>query len=467
MDTTAYEAGKAAYQQGDWARAAQELARAKQPGEAAGAVDHLLGNALMKLGRYDEAAQAYADALLDAAYGKVGALGCNRGRALSAAGRNEEAVAALTAALEDASYATPYKAQMALGKAQEALGDARAAGAAYRSAAIDESNPDPSRALTSLGECFMQLGRPVDAIEAYRTALDFSAPEADQAPVYALLGDAYGAANRTPEAVDAYGKAVEGGCRLTPTQNASYEAARRGMVAIQQRTASETDDLLQAAGYGQGAQGGYDPLDPLGKSGEFIPSPEDTGFFTVSEEDLISQDAAVTGRKKHGHGLLKVLLVVLVLLLLLAGAAGFAYYRGYGWPTQQAVAEGLFAAAGDGDVGSYLASDVSSEMRREIELVLPEDATVTVEGIDQDMSSSTLLVTAELAEGGEQSYRIGMVRDGISWKVASVELVFGSQGEGATDVGADASDQAESPAEEAGEGSATDEGAAPSEDGNA
>ena len=58
----------------------------------------------MKLGRYDSAADAYASALSDASYGKVGALSCNRGRALLAAGRAQEAIQALTSAVQDNSY---------------------------------------------------------------------------------------------------------------------------------------------------------------------------------------------------------------------------------------------------------------------------------------------------------------------------------------------------------------------------
>ena len=96
MNQQAYESGKAAYQSGDWMGAISLLSGAKADGEVAGEVDHLIGNAYMKLGRYDAAADAYASALSDAAYGKVGALSCNRGRALLAAGRASEAVQALT-----------------------------------------------------------------------------------------------------------------------------------------------------------------------------------------------------------------------------------------------------------------------------------------------------------------------------------------------------------------------------------
>ena len=63
MNQQRFETGYAAYQAGDWASAASLLGDAKAPGEVNGRIDHLRGNALMKLGRYDDAAQAYAEAL--------------------------------------------------------------------------------------------------------------------------------------------------------------------------------------------------------------------------------------------------------------------------------------------------------------------------------------------------------------------------------------------------------------------
>ncbi|WP_455136194.1 tetratricopeptide repeat protein [Thermophilibacter sp.] len=421
MNQQAFESGKRAYQQADWLGAVTLLGQAVAPGEAAGEAEHLRGNAYMKLGQYEAAADAYAAALADAAYGKRGALSCNRGRALLAAGRAQEAVAALTEAASDESYATPYKAYMALGSAYERLGDVRNAGIAYRSAAIDESNPAPSVALSDLGSCFMRLGRPVDAVEAYRTALDFTGPLESQNRIWCDLALAYVAANRMNEAVDAFAHATaDGTLTLTPEAQASYDAARKAVASIGQRRPSETDAMLAAAGYGPAA---YDPLDPTGASGELMPSPEDTGFFEISEEDIVEQDKHERKvRRKHRHTGLKVFVVILVLLVLLAGAGTFAYVSGYGWPTQQAVAEELFAAKTDGsDLSAYVAPGTSTAQIQEMSDLLPSGATVSVNGVDRSMSTSTVTLTATLSGGGEQDYTIEMVRDGIGWKVSSVE----------------------------------------------
>ena len=425
MNQQAYESGKRAYQQGDWLRAITLLDDAKDPGEAFGEIDHLRGNAYMKLGQFDLAAAAYEAALADAAYGKRGALQCNLGRALLAAGRPQEAVGALTSAVSDSAYATPYKAYLALGNAYEQIGDVRNAGIAYRSAAIDETNPAPAVALTNLGSCFMRLNRAVDAVEAYRTALDFTNPLEDQNKIWCDLALAYVAANRMSEAVDAFTHATaDGTYTLSPEAQASYDAARRAVASIGSRKPSETDAFLAAAGYATS----YDPLDPAGASGELMPSPEDTGFFSVSEEDLVRQDKIDRKvRRKHRHTGLKVFIVIIVLLALIVGAGVFAYVKGYGWPTQQSVVEQLFDAKTQGtDISDLFVDGASESQVQECSDLLLSGASIEVTGIDRSMTDSTVTVTATLGSGVDQDYTIKMVRDGLGWKVSDVEAEYRS-----------------------------------------
>ena len=74
MNSQLIQQGRAAYRAGDFSAAAQILGAAKTPSEIMGEADHLRGNALMHLGMYAEAAEAYAAALNDGTYGKRGAL---------------------------------------------------------------------------------------------------------------------------------------------------------------------------------------------------------------------------------------------------------------------------------------------------------------------------------------------------------------------------------------------------------
>lgn len=450
MNQQAFDAGKDAYKQGDLNAAIQWLDQAKMPGEVSGRVDHLRGNCLMRLGKFEEAATAYGDALADSSYGHAGALSSNRGRALLAAQKPEEAVASLVMATKDADYPTPYKAYIALGNAYAQIGNYREAGVAYRNAAIDENNPDPSKALRNLGACFMKMGRAVDAVEAYRTALDFSTPLESQNLIYEDLGIAYAAASRWSESVDAFEHSIEDGShKLSPDAEATYVAAQAALNAAPVSSGS-TDAFLAAAGYASG----NDPLDPLGKSGEFMPSPDDTGFFDISEQEMaqMAMDNRSIKRKHRRSGIRGCLTFILVLLII-GGGLAYAYYCGYGWPLQESVVEDLFTTNADGgDVKGLLAQDLSDDDRITIIASLPDDATgVSVRGVDRSMNSSEAFVTITLAAGGEQSYRVTLEREGIGWKVNDVAVEYPAlDGQNATlDLGNDSADAAADVSEDA------------------
>ena len=62
-------------------------------------------------------------------------------------------------------------------------------------------------------------------------------------------------------------------------------------------------------------------------------------------------------RRRHRHLGLKIVIAILVVLILAAGGLGFAYTRGFGYPSQQDVLTGLFDAVSNGtDADQYLAS---------------------------------------------------------------------------------------------------------------
>ena len=419
MNIQALEQARNAYRTGDFASAAQLFAAAKDPSELAGEADHLRGNSLMRLGRYAEAVEAYGAALQDGAYGKRGALLTNQGKALVASGDIRSAVSAFSAAAQDASYATPYKAYLGLGDALKKLGNLTEAGVAYRQAAIDGANPAPAGALANLGDCFVALQRPEDAIESYRTALDFAGPRDDTRAISAGLGQAYVAANRFSDAVDAFGTAtVDGIYQLTPEQADAYERAR---------------DTLSASSAMVATTNAYstdiDPLDPLGQSGSFMPDPSDTGFFTLSEQEMVQQDRVETKvRRKRRHTGLKVFIALLVVLLIAGGGAAFAYTRGFGFPSQQDVLTGLFQAATDGsDASEYLASGLDESQKSIITASIPLDATPTIEGMDAGMSEATATVKVALKNGGDMTYEVGFVREGLGWAVSSVSTDFNTE----------------------------------------
>lgn len=442
MNAQYFDRARAAYRAGDFAAAAQMFNVAKEPGEVCGEADHFRGNSLMKLGMFAEAAEAYAQALADPSYGKYGALLTNQGKAYAAAGDLQAAADSFSRAAQDTSYATPYKAYLGLGNALLALGNVADAGVAFRAAAIDGTNPAPASALASLGDCFVRLGRPGDAVESYLTALDYVGPHDDPRSINAGLGCAYAAANRHADAVDAFGRATADGIyQLTPDQ-ATVLATAQDVLAAQGSMAPAPVT---------GGMAAVDPLDPLGQSGAFMPDPSDTGFFTLTENEMIQQDKKESRtRRRKRHTGLKVFITILVVLILAAAGLGFAYTRGAGVPSQQQAVEGLFAAVTAGDdeaAASYLAPGLSDDARALILSSIPSDATPTISGLDRGMTRSEATVTVQLSLGGTQTYDIVFARTSnhIGWAVESVSIDLGGSEGSASDASSDASPDATTP----------------------
>ena len=423
MNSQLIQQGRAAYRAGDFSAAAQMLGAAKTPNEFMGEADHLRGNALMHLGMYAEAAEAYAAALNDGTYGKRGALLTNRGKALAAVGDYATAAQAFSAATQDASYATPFKAYLGLGNALFQSGDYANAGTAFRQAAIDGANPAPAAALGDLGRCFIKLGRPADAVETYRTAIDFAGPRDDSRALNAGMGEALSAAGRPSEALEAFNAATADGIyHLTPEHSDELARVQDSLAALSAQTAMAT-----APAPSMDAPA-VDPLDPTGSTGQFMPDPSDTGFFTLSESEMVQQDRKQAKvRRRHRHTGLKVFLVLLLIILIAAGGLGYAYTRGMGYPSQESVITDLFQAAGDGDTAkaeSCLASSLSEDAKSMIISSIPQGATVSVEGMDQSMTETTAKVKVSLSKGGEQEYTVKFVRSDnhIGWAVSSFDI---------------------------------------------
>lgn len=429
MNSQLLQQGRAAYRAGDFSAAAQMLASCKTADEVMGEADHLRGNALMHLGLYSDAAQAYAGALKDDSYGKRGALLTNRGKALAASGDFSGAAQAFSAATQDSSYATPFKAYLGLGNALFQSGDYANAGTAFRQAAIDGANPAPAAALGELGRCFIKLGRPEDAVETYRTALDFAGPRDDARAINAGLGQALSAAGRPAEALDAFNAATSDGIyQLSAEESSELDRVHDALDALSAQTAMATApapamDAPAAA---------VDPLDPLGQSGQFMPDPSDTGFFTLSESEMVQQDRKEAKvRRRHRHVGLKIFLVILLVLIIAGGGLGYAYTQGFGFPSQESVITDLFQAASDGDTAkaeSLLASSLSEDAKSLIVSSVPQGATVEIKGMDKSMTECKAVVTASLSKGGTQDYDVTFVRSDnhIGWSVASLDIDFSS-----------------------------------------
>ncbi len=458
MDNAEFSTAQAAYDAGDYAKALpgfsaylSQTTETLAPGER-GRINHLAGNCLVKLRRYQEAAASYEAALADPDYDRVGAVNANLGMALCASRCYGESLPYFEAALADTSYAAKYKAHSGMGTALLKLDRTSDAGIAYRRAALDEENPDPAKALVNLGVCFMALNRPHDAVESYRAALDLDATSSSRNKTLANLGQAYVATGRMAEAIEAFETVVaDGDYRLSESAAVDYATARgeispivldavagegdAGTASTRQFSPLEQadDDPIAypsaANPYAQAFSGttGLSVTSDVPKQAEsLIPSADDTGFFTLTEAQMAEMDRTEKRQKRQLHHVgLKLLITALVVLVLLVVAGIFAYTQGYGFPAQETVALEVLGA-GSTDASRYWASGVDADtISRSMGAVEP-GSTYSVESVSRALGTSEVAVAATLPEGGTVHYTIQMVRDKLSWKVASLSLAFAS-----------------------------------------
>jgi tetratricopeptide (TPR) repeat protein len=109
LNSINYQLAQASYQDGDYINALKSYyatlkddAAGFEPGDL-GMVYYRVGNCLLKMHSFNEAAISYKKALEDAGFSARGAASVNLGKACLGEGRFQEAIAAFDAALADPS----------------------------------------------------------------------------------------------------------------------------------------------------------------------------------------------------------------------------------------------------------------------------------------------------------------------------------------------------------------------------
>ena len=429
-----------------YSRCLQDQEMPPEPGEV-GLIYHQLGNCLTKLKSYYEAIEAYTQATADTDYDAVGTVNCNLGMAYAALRDWGNAVKHFEIAVSDRNYPTPYKAYTGMGNALLKQGKSAEAGVAFREAALDESNPDPTKALLNLGVCFMALNRPADAVASYESALQFDMKPEMRNKMYASLGQAYVATGQMTEAVDAFERSLADKTYfLSDSASVDYQRAiaavsqgnaentqampaiadMSGLDVLSEEPSSSSASLTGEQSYivdEQAVSEDYYFADQYAKRGD--PTNNEEYFFNASDQELEQWSKGVVKleRKRRSVGL-KILIAFIIVILLALGAGLFLYTQGYGFPTQESVAQQLFENPKNESL--YVNGMTSSDID-DIASIVKDGSTVKVDGVDKSMNSSTAYVTATTPEGGEATYEVSMVRDMIGWKISGVSLYFASQ----------------------------------------
>jgi hypothetical protein len=342
---------------------------------------------------------------------------------------------------------------MGLGTSYSKLGRFIEAGTAYRDAALDDNNPNPVKALMSLANTFTQLGRPEDAVEAYLAILDFRVTGKTLDTTREQLGRSYVAAGRYQEGYNSFAEALSReGFVLSAEGAEDYRRARLALgiaiepVPVDTQADSPVDEFA-----------GFDVNDPYppeqapqypimdfdedeGYGAGNVPNSGDTGFFTLSDADLIaSSKTQLRKERKLRHTGLKVLLAIVIILIIALGACVFAYTQGVGIPSQETVIEDFFAAHAAGEPVTDTWVEVSKDEKDTLNRLLDgvaKSSNVTIVSLDGKdgetgflsmMTESRAYADVKLPEGGIVHYRIELARDFIGWKISGIELVFASQ----------------------------------------
>lgn len=441
MNSNNFNQAEASYKSGNYVEALKSYYAALKEDSAsfgsgdAGFLYYRIGNCLLKMHTFSEAAISYQKALEDTGFTSRAVAQVNLGKAQLGLGKFEDSVRSFNAALADSSYDKPYQAQMGLGNAYTKLGMIVDAGSAYRNAALDERNPNPTKALMNLGNCFMALGRPEDAIESYNAIFEFDPTQATSQKTYESLGQAFSAIGYYDEAVDAFNRALmPGNFALSAAAQADYDKA---LQALDARRSNASGGLAGIGDLSPVSPAATDIESSLQSNGAVsygagnVPTANDTGFFEATESDLVQlSKKQIKGMRKLRHTGLKIVLAIVILLIIALGVCVFGYTQGYGWPTQEAVIQNLFTANAEGsDTTQYWigTTDEEKELIEHIMDMVAPTTSVDVIYLERSMTTSEAVVAAHLQEGGIIRYQISLERSGIGWKVSGLDFFFASE----------------------------------------
>ena len=428
-----------------------------------------IGAAQLKLGNVTEAGAAYREAALDAANPAPGKALVNLGVCFMELGRTGDAIISYETALEfeldaaslaqtNANLGQAYMAQGRVGKAIAAF--ERATEGGVQLSAIAQHDYELAVTLNErIGSkvpgifdtgfvpnlSMLKPDAAPDELSGPSGACEMSPSESGHLPVFGEPGfDPFAPQTQVLRPVE-----EEPATAATTDEELSAALDELGIgeggAAAEQdlfaEPASVEDDIytrkteafapVSSAPQAQPEQpAGHEATGDLAAADTHMPSPDDTDFFDITEEEIANQAKQTRRERRHARGTgLKVAIAIVVLLIVVAGAAVAAYALGYGYPLQEDVAQDFFTAVQiDASTDEYWAQGVDSASRESQEAIVEGLSAYTVEAVSRGMSQTTVYVKGTLEEGGEMDYELVMSRDGVSWAIEYVELYFPSQG---------------------------------------
>ncbi len=385
-----------------------------------------IGAVQLALGKTEEAGAAWREAALDPNNPKPAKALVNLGACFMELARPKDAVVSYETALDlGLDDQAANKAWAALGQAYMSEGRVKRAIAAF-----EEATADGSYKLSPMAAHDLEVARGLEKrLEAKAPGILDTAslpaiPDAD-APAAGDSGDAHDAHDARDEQPDPFTPQTRADDpRSFSSTTGSMEAYRDEDYAYGHASSGMPADERDFDGTGR-FPAGYAP----GQTGD-IPSPELSGFFDTSEEQIDEEAEMMRRRKKHRSGgvALKVAIAVVAVLIVLVAAAIGAYAAGYGYPSAESVAQDFFTSAqAKKSADAYWDSSVDAGSRTSQIAALSGTSGCSVEAVERGMAQSKVYVKSTLQEGGDISYEVGLGRDGLGWKVLYVSLYFPSK----------------------------------------
>ncbi|MDR1413030.1 MAG: tetratricopeptide repeat protein, partial [Actinomycetes bacterium] len=464
MNTAKFAEAQAAYKAGDYRRAARGFLEAIEKGTPVGngPAYHMAGNSFMRLKRYSDAAVVFEHALRDDTYQRRAAVEANLANSYVKTGDYGAAVAHYEAALaalegEDADNAgkNAWKYYQGMGLAFMRREEYKQAALAYKHAALGEHNPAPGKALTNLGMAMMADGQPEAAIEAYRAAL-VSAGAVDRGRALLNLGVAYHTRGKYREAIRAIEEAqMLHGHSLGVLGERTLADARARLDIEKQVAASDAElENIGVAGEDEVAGGGdgvvvaavnngavndtvvgvagdevvaLDVEDEAARvasmngqeTGQIVTGAAVDEFFERDERE-IARTARREAHQTHPFAWMKPVGIILIIVAVLAGGAYALYATGQGIPSPKTTVTDLLEAYNAGrDIAPMWLADAPDITRQMVAIPASNDFTIVSVTTGANVSSAEIHITTE--EGAKLLFEFHLAREGIGWKVRSVE----------------------------------------------
>lgn len=468
MDSSKFEQARLLYDEGDFRSAAAGFVAAVDPTTTVGngPAYHLGGNSLLKIKRYADAIKMFEMALADEAYGKRSALQLNIAAAYLQNGDYSDAVRHYETAIQEPDCSAPYRAYNGMGKALMKQKRYEESAVAYRRATLDEANPDPGRSLVQLGVCLAAVGKPEDAIAAYQGAL--SIPSfTNQGLALVNLGFASHALHRWAEAIRSFDEARERyGATLSPDAETALAQARAAIgvmtpdlpaaepelaakampadLTAEDATIAAPTDIIPTADQEVpvAEQAIAEPLPPVLQT---APAPlvtidpviaeTTTGsmpaldgeavdqYFQMSEKEAKRKGRELARASRPKFAWVRWVVSIAVIVAVVAGSVFAVWYTGFGIPSSTEAVIKLMDAYNSGKPLEGLWVSGSTNITREMAQI-PALSEYSVGEASVSGMSGDVLTTVTPATGEPIEFRFGVAREGIGWKVSSVEAQY-------------------------------------------